>query len=560
MVLGSGGASPIEDNQLQDCAGVMDGGGDTCEAVMKEPQNGPSENHAPAAKEGEPGFEMTAGAVNIPHSGATSFSLRKLWAFTGPGFLMSIAYLDPGNIESDLQSGAIAEYRLLWVLMWCTVMGLVLQLLAARLGSVTGYHLAQVCYREYPPVPRIALWIMIEIAIIGSDIQEVVGSAVAINLLSNNKIPIYAGCLITGVDTFTFLFLESAGLRKLEALFGALITTMGGAFLYMYIVVAPDQGEILKGMWFPWCEGCKLPAIQQAVGIVGAVIMPHNIYLHSALVLTRKVDHKDKVEVRESNKYYSIESAIALFISFLINLFVVAVFAAAFYPSENATLLTAGQLIHDNYGNAMKIIWGIGLLAAGQSSTMTGTYAGQFAMEGFLGIRWSKWKRVLLTRSIAMVPTLLVAVFAGKALDELNSIINIIQSIQLPFALLPILYFTSQERLMGEFKNSSFTKFIVWCLAVLIMGVNFYLVFAELNNKPWWAYFLMSILGVIYVIFVGYLAFGIELSHKIKCWTLKKMGRMEYTRLEEDFATMRPRYPQSPPLPQEKTEDGEGIQ
>ncbi|XP_054751455.2 natural resistance-associated macrophage protein 2-like [Lytechinus pictus] len=425
---------------------------------------------------------------------------------------------------------------------------------------IIGYHLAQVCYREYPTVPRIALWIMIEIAIIGSDIQEVVGSAVAINLLSNNKIPIYAGCLITGVDTFTFLFLESAGLRKLEALFGALITTMGGAFLYMYIVVAPDQGEILKGMWFPWCEGCHLPAIQQAVGIVGAVIMPHNIYLHSALVLTRKVDHKDKSEVRESNMYYSIESAIALFISFLINLFVVAVFAAAFYPSQDATLLNAGKLIHDKYGNVMKIIWGIGLLAAGQSSTMTGTYAGQFAMEGFLGIKWAKWKRVLLTRSIAMVPTLLVAVLAGNTLDELNSIINVIQSIQLPFALLPILYFTSQERLMGEFKNSRFIKFIVWCLAVLIMGVNFYLVFAELADKPWWAYFLMSILGVIYVIFVGYLAFGIELSHKIKCWTLKMAGRMEYTRLEEDFVTRRPRYPQTPPLPQERTEDGEGIQ
>ncbi|XP_071489899.1 natural resistance-associated macrophage protein 1-like [Diadema antillarum] len=510
-------------------------------------ENGGNQSSARAADEGG-GFEITPGTVVIPETESSSFSFRKLWAFTGPGFLMSIAYLDPGNIESDLQSGAVAEYKLLWVLMWCTVMGLVIQLLAARLGNATGYHLAQVCYREYPRFPRLLLWLMIEIAIIGSDIQEVVGSAIAINLLSSGKIPIFAGCLITGIDTFTFLFLEQAGLRKLEALFGALISTMAFSFFYMYITVKPDQGEILKGLWFPWCEGCELPAIQQAVGIVGAVIMPHNIYLHSALVLSRRIDHTDRRRVREANMYYSIESAIALFISFLINLFVVAVFAAAFYQRANPSLMNAGLWIGEKYGNAMKIIWGIGILAAGQSSTMTGTYAGQFAMEGFLGIHWAKWKRVLLTRSIAMVPTILVAVLATKALDQLNNVINVIQSIQLPFALLPVLYFTSQERLMGEFQNSRFTKVIVWALAILVMGVNFYLVFAEISNSPWWTYLLIAVLGVLYVIFVGYLAFGVELSHTIKCWVLRRLGRMEYTRLEEEFTTSRPRYPQSPSL------------
>ncbi|CAC5399995.1 SLC11A2 [Mytilus coruscus] len=313
------------------------------------------------------GFEITPGQVKIPLSRDKSFSFRKLWAFTGPGFLMSIAYLDPGNIESDLQAGAIAKYKLIWVLMWSTVLGLILQLLAARLGCVTGMNLAQVCHLEYPRFPRITLWLMVEIAIVGSDIQEVIGSAIALNLLSNHKIPIWAGVLITGVDTFTFLFLESAGLRKLEAFFGALITTMAITFFYIYVKIMPSQGDILIGMWFPWCENCDKDSIVQLVGIVGAVIMPHNIYLHSALVL--------------------------------------------------------------------------------------GTYAGQFVMEGFMNIRWSKWKRVLLTRSIAMVPTIIVALIATNDLDAMNNWLNVLQSVQLPFALLPVLHFTSSETIMREFKN-----------------------------------------------------------------------------------------------------------
>ncbi|KAL5010791.1 hypothetical protein ScPMuIL_013096 [Solemya velum] len=177
-----------------------------------------------------PENEITDNHIRIPSS-EKKFSFRKLWAFTGPGFLMSIAYLDPGNIESDLQSGAIAKYKLLWVLMWSTVLGLVLQILSARLGCVTGMNLAKVCHKEYPKSVRITLWLMIEVAIIGSDIQEVIGSAIAINLLSSNVVPIWAGVLITGIDTFTFLLLESAGLRKLEALFGALITTMAASFI-----------------------------------------------------------------------------------------------------------------------------------------------------------------------------------------------------------------------------------------------------------------------------------------------------------------------------------------
>ncbi|XP_050407510.2 uncharacterized protein LOC126822588 [Patella vulgata] len=475
------------------------------------------------------GFEITPGQISIDQTTDSSqFSFRKLWMFTGPGFLMSIAYLDPGNIESDLQTGALAKYKLLWVLMWSTVMGLVLQLLAARLGCVTGMNLAEVCNKEYPIIPRIALWLMVEIAIIGSDIQEVIGSAVAINLLSNKVIPIWAGVLITGVDTFTFLFLENAGLRKLEALFGALITTMAFSFLYMYITVQPNQGDILIGLWFPWCQDCNKDAIQQLVGIVGAVIMPHNIYLHSALVLSRKIDRKNKDAVKEANMYYSIESAIALFVSFLINLFVVATFAAAFSESkyaDNASIRNAGEWIKEKYGLGMKVIWGIGILAAGQSSTMTGTYAGQFVMQGFLNIKWAKWKRVLLTRSIAIVPTIIVAILATSDLDDMNSWLNVLQSVQLPFALLPILHFTNNERIMGDFKNGRVLKIAVWLLAVLVMGINVYLVYLFLgDDRRWYWYFIAACIILSYTVFIFYLALGVRRYSKLKLYVIKKIG------------------------------------
>ena len=273
--------------------------------------------------------------IIVPDMEGDGFSFRKLWAFTGPGFLMSIAYLDPGNIESDLQSGATADYKLLWVLMWATILGLLMQRLAARLGVVTGQHLAEVCYRQYRKTPRILLWLMIEIAIIGSDMQEVIGTALAIYLLSNKTIPLWGGVLITIVDTFTFLGLDKYGLRKLELFFCILISVMAFSFGYEYVVVAPDQGEVIKGIVVPWCSNCGNKEVLQAVGVIGAVIMPHNLYLHSALVKSRDVDRNDKRRVKEANMYYFIESTVALFVSLIINVFVVAVFAAGLYGKTN---------------------------------------------------------------------------------------------------------------------------------------------------------------------------------------------------------------------------------
>uniref|UniRef100_A0A8C2ZNS8 Solute carrier family 11 member 2 n=1 Tax=Cyclopterus lumpus TaxID=8103 RepID=A0A8C2ZNS8_CYCLU len=413
--------------------------------------------------------------VSIPDNVSQVFSFRKLWAFTGPGFLMSIAYLDPGNIESDLQSGAKAGFK----------------------------TCANLLY-----------------------MQEVIGCAIALNLLSMGSIPLWGGVLITITDTFVFLFLDKYGLRKLEAFFGFLITVMALSFGYEYVLVKPNQGELLKGMFVPYCADCGPVQLEQAVGIVGAVIMPHNIYLHSALVKSRDIDRKNKNEVKEANKYYFIESTVALFISFLINVFVVAVFAQAFFnrtniemnsqcnatgsphtslfPLNNNTLevdiYKGGVVLGCFFGPAALYIWAIGILAAGQSSTMTGTYSGQFVMEGFLNLRWSRFARVLLTRSIAITPTLLVAIFQDvEHLTGMNDFLNVLQSMQLPFALIPILTFTSLTSIMNDFISGG-----IVILVVCAINMYFVVVYVTALNSVLF-YVFAALLSVAYLCFVGYL-------------------------------------------------------
>ncbi|KAI3357816.1 hypothetical protein L3Q82_016202 [Scortum barcoo] len=500
--------------------------------------------------------------VPIPEEDSQrGISLRKLWAFTGPGFLMSIAYLDPGNIESDLQSGAKAGFKLLWVLLAATVIGLLLQRLAARLGVVTGMHLAEVCNQQYHRVPRIILWLMVELAIIGSDMQEVIGCAIAFNLLSAGRIPLWGGVLITIVDTFIFLFLDKYGLRKLEAFFGFLITIMAITFGYEYVTVSPDQGELLKGMFVPYCEACGPVQLGQAVGIVGAVIMPHNIYLHSALVKSREVDRSNKKEVKEANKYFFIESTIALFVSFLINVFVVAVFAEAFYgrtnkevydmcnqtgsphsdlfPLNNQTLevdiYKGGVVLGCFFGPAALYIWAVGILAAGQSSTMTGTYSGQFVMEGFLNLSWSRFARVLLTRSIAITPTLLVAIFQDtKHLTGMNDFLNVLQSMQLPFALIPILTFTSLPSLMNEFVNGLVFKIGGGVVILIVCAINMYFVVVYVMAlDSVWLYVLAAFLSLAYLTFVGYLVWLCLIALGVSCLDPSTMRGNDQTILIE---------------------------
>nr|XP_033802866.1 natural resistance-associated macrophage protein 1 isoform X3 [Geotrypetes seraphini]XP_033802868.1 natural resistance-associated macrophage protein 1 isoform X3 [Geotrypetes seraphini] len=494
--------------------------------------------------------------IFIPQTSSPRFSFRKLWAFTGPGFLMSIAYLDPGNIESDLQCGAIAGFKLVWVLLSATVLGLLCQRLAVRLGVVTGRDLAQICQIYYPKVPRIILWITIEIAIIGSDMQEVIGTAIAFSLLSAGRIPLWGGVLITIIDTLLFLFLDKYGLRKLEAFFGLLITIMALTFGYEYVVVKPDQREVLKGMFFPYCDGCGSPELLQAVGIIGAIIMPHNIFLHSSLVKSRVVDRSKKQEIREANLYFMIESSIALFVSFLINLFVMAVFAEAFYKKTNrdvyevcsnsssphdgvfpndddpltVDIYKGGVILGCFFGPAALYIWAVGILAAGQSSTMTGTYAGQFVMEGFLNLKWSRFARVLFTRSCAIVPTVLVAAFQDVSnLTGMNDFLNVLQSILLPFALLPVLTFTSMRPLMHDFTNGIIGKVVAVAIIALVLAINLYFVAVYIPTLRSIAYYIpVGFILAGYSVLTFYLLWACCLAHGATFLSIGRDTRFSY--------------------------------
>ncbi|KAL0368962.1 UNVERIFIED_CONTAM: Metal transporter Nramp2 [Sesamum calycinum] len=348
-------------------------------------------------------------------SSVPPFSFKKLWLFTGPGFLMSIAFLDPGNLEGDLQAGAIAGYSLLWLLMWATAMGLLIQLLSARIGVATGRHLAELCREEYPYWAGIVLWFMAEVALIGADIQEVIGSAIAIQILSRGLLPLWVGVLITASDCFMFLLLENYGVRKLEAVFAVLISTMALSFAWMFADAKPSTKELL-------------------------------------IVQSRTIDPNKKGQ--------------------------------GFYGSKQADsigLVNAGQYLEEKYGGGLfpiLYIWGIGLLAAGQSSTITGTYAGQFIMGGFLNLRLKKSVRALITRSCAIIPTIVVALVFNKSessLDVLNEWLNVLQSIQIPFALIPLLTLVSKEQVMGVFKVGPTLERAAWTVAGLVIVINGYL-------------------------------------------------------------------------------------
>ncbi|KAD0767442.1 hypothetical protein E3N88_43738 [Mikania micrantha] len=450
-----------------------------------------------------------------------SFSWRKLWRFTGPGFLMSIAFLDPGNLEGDLQAGANAGYSLLWLLLWATAVGLLVQLLSARLGVATGRHLAELCREEYPIWAAKLLWVMAELALIGADIQEVIGSAIALKILTKGFLPLWAGVLITAIDCFIFLLLENYNVRKLEALFAFLIAVMAVSFAWMFAETKPNAKELLVGIMVPKLSSKTL---QQAVGVVGCLVTPHNVFLHSALVQSREVDFRETGRVHEAIRYYSIESTIALAITFVINLFVTTVFAKAFFGTAIADtigLRNAGHFLEERFGGGLVpilYIWAVGLLAAGQSSTITGTYAGQFIMGGFLDLRLKKWARALITRSCAILPTLIVALIfdsSDDSLDVLNEWLNVLMSMQYPFALIPLLCLVAKEDLMGVFAIGPVLKKISWLVAALLIAINSYLLqqflVEEANGVAFTS--MIFVFAVAYVSFVAYLIWwGVTVS------------------------------------------------
>uniref|UniRef100_A0A0R0H920 Uncharacterized protein n=1 Tax=Glycine max TaxID=3847 RepID=A0A0R0H920_SOYBN len=372
-------------------------------------------------------------------------SWKNLFAYMGPGFLVSIAYIDPGNFETDLQSGAQYKYELLWIILLASCAALVIQSMAANLGVVTGKHLAEHCRAEYPRVPNFILWIIAEIAIVACDIPEVIGTAFALNMLFN--IPVWIGVLLTGLSTLMLLALQQYG-----------------------------------GLFEPELKGSGATGL--AISLLGAMVMPHNLFLHSALVLSRKIPRSVQ-GIREACRFYMIESAFALMVAFLINVCVISVSGAVCNSSnlnaedqmscQDLDLNKASFLLRNVLGKWSSKLFGIALFASGQSSTITGTYAGQYVMQGFLDLRLEPWIRNMLTRCLAIVPSLIVAVIGGSAgAGKLIIVASMILSFELPFALVPLLKFTSSKTKMGTHVNSTMISAVTWIIGTLLMAINIY--------------------------------------------------------------------------------------
>ncbi|XP_062229560.1 metal transporter Nramp3-like isoform X1 [Phragmites australis] len=405
---------------------------------------------------------------------------KNLFSYIGPGFLVSIAYIDPGNFETDLQAGAQYKYELLWIILIASCAALVIQSLAARLGVVTGKHLAEHCRAEYPKVTNFILWILAELAVVACDIPEVIGTAFALNMLF--KIPLWCGVLITGLSTLMLLLLQQYGVRKLEFLIAFLVFLIATCFLVELGYSKPNSSEVVRGLFVPELKGNG--AIGLAISLLGAMVMPHNLFLHSALVLSRKVP-RSVHGIKEACRFYMIESAFALTVAFLINISIISVSGAVcgsgkLNPEDQANcsdldLNKASFLLKNVLGNWSSKLFAVALLASGQSSTITGTYAGQYVMQGFLDLRMTPWIRNLLTRSLAILPSLIVSIIGGSsAAGKLIIIASMILSFGLPFALVPLLKFTSSKTKMGQHKNSICTAVLTWVIGLFIVLINTY--------------------------------------------------------------------------------------
>lgn len=431
--------------------------------------------------------------------GRDGFSLRELWTFTGPAWMVSIAYLDPGNLEVDLQAGAQFGYSLSWVLLWSSVLGLVIQILALRLGIVTRRHLAEHCRDEYPKPLRYLLWVLSELMIVASDVPEVIGTAFAISILSGNTIPLWGGVLLCSLSTLVFLVLSQFGQSFLTIFIGMLVGVMSVCFVAECVLSPPDAAATIAGTVFP-----QMPSgsAQIAVGLLGAVAMPHNLFLQSALVLEKSVK-RERRSIEYAITYTSLETSIALLVSFFINTSVLLVAAASFAPRWCAPvemvcgtadecsaapspacfavgLETAGQLLQNIVGPRASFLWAIALLASGQSSTITGTYAGQFVMQGFVDMEMPLWARNLVSRCVAIVPSLFVTIWAGpKGANDLIVVASIVLSLHLPLALVPLLKLTDSPLKMGHCCNSRLLSLLSWVLTAAVVVANMSLVWVS---------------------------------------------------------------------------------
>lgn len=413
---------------------------------------------------------------------------RRLFAFAGPAYLVSVGYMDPGNWATDLEGGARFHYELLWVLLMSNAMAVLLQTLSARLGIVTGRDLAQACRDSYAPGLNFALWMLCEIAIAACDLAEVIGTVIGLKLLFG--LPELYGLVITAFDTIMLLAIQRLGIRKMEAFILALVSTIGACFLIEIILARPNFGEVVVGLvphlhssppfFFSHHE-----ALYVAIGILGATVMPHNLYLHSALVQTRQIP-PSREGIQQACRYNLFDSALALNLAFLVNAAILVLAAATFHGKvdEPIQLERAPELLQLFLGTQLaRILFSLALLCSGQSSTLTGTLAGQIVMEGFLELRLRPWVRRLLTRLVAIVPAVVALLYVGPAsMTSLLVLSQVILSLQLPFAVVPLLHFTSDPARMGEFASPRWVRILGWICVTIIVALNGHLVIDQVGD------------------------------------------------------------------------------
>ena len=402
---------------------------------------------------------------------------KTLMAYVGPGLMVAVGYMDPGNWATDIAGGAQFGYRLLSVVLISNLFAMLLQHLALKLGIATGRDLAQACRDHFSRPVAIVLWLLAEIAIAATDLAEVIGSAIALNLLFG--LPLTVGILITALDVLLLLYLQNKGFQILERIVASLIFLIVVCFGYELLVSRPDVADVIGGL-LPRAEIVTNPAMLYiAIGILGATVMPHNLYLHSSIVQTRDFDRNDAGR-KSAIKFATIDSTVSLFLAFFINAAILVLSAAAFHFSGNqqvADITDAYRLLDPILGVKLAgIFFAVALLASGQNSTLTGTLAGQIVMEGFLNLRIKPWLRRLITRLVAIVPALIVAVLYGeKGTTDLLVLSQVILSLQLSFAVVPLVRFTNDKLKMGRFVNPGWVRIMSWVVAVIIGSLNAYL-------------------------------------------------------------------------------------
>ena len=404
--------------------------------------------------------------------------LKKLSRFAGPGLLVSVGYMDPGNWATDIAAGSKYGYSLLFVVLLASLAAMLLQALCVKLGVVAQLDLARACRNRYPPWWNRFLWIGAEVAIVACDLAEVLGSALALHLLFG--VATTTGIAITAFDTVLVLGLQGAGFRRVEAIILGLVLTIAACFAIELMLVHPDPREIALG-FMPTLERLRdVDALYLAIGIVGATVMPHNLYLHSSIVQTRRIAPNDAARL-EAIRFGTADAVVSLMFALVVNAAILILAASAFHGSghnEVTRIEDAYHLLDPLVGSSIAaVLFGIALLAAGQSSTFTGTIAGQVVMEGFLDLKIPCWQRRLITRGLALIPAYLGIVWLGDgAVGTMLVLSQVVLSFQLPFAIWPLLQFTSDRRLMGVFANSALTKLMAWSLFFLIAAANAWLV------------------------------------------------------------------------------------